>query len=206
MTAELHNLMVASIVSLAATASAPQTPASQTPITIHTDEIVLPSQAQTLAQRLKQVDASVRVRIERSQAVAAQKTVPAGVDPIFRNEPEMQYAITVLEVLKDNGRLPVTGFTTTVVQPAGSIVVDGRRIDKDIDRFRLFSPGEEYVLLLEWDAARGAFAVKKPSDAFLVSGSKVVVTGRAPYADAQAGILVPEFLARMRAAASARMP
>jgi hypothetical protein len=56
------------------------------------------------------------------------------------------------------------------------------------------------VLLLKWIAVRGAFSVDA-DDAFLLVGASVTTPGGKPYARAQGGLIVPQFLARIRAAA-----
>jgi hypothetical protein len=157
-----------------------------------------------LTDRFGQVDAAVRCRIERSQVRVVQPPdTPDTVDPALAGHPETEHTVTVLEILKDNPKLAGVGFTMPVLQPVGTAVVNGVRLVKDGCPFRPFAQGEEYVLLLTWNAARAGFTVSA-ADTFLMTGAAVTTPGNAPYAAAQKGVLAPEFLARVRAAATAQ--
>jgi hypothetical protein len=197
-------VLVASAVAVPVAAQVSTIP--QRTVTIHTDEVIPASAPQSLAERLSQVDAAVRCRIERSDVRVIQKEVPVGVDPIYGSEPETDHTVTVLELFKGNIRLPVLGFTTTIGQPIGTAVVNGTNIVRDGEKFRPFLAGEEYVLFLTWNAARAQFEVQKPADAFLLTGGVVTTSQSWPYSRGQSGAMVPEFLGRIRSASTVARP
>lgn len=172
-------------------------------ITIHTDDVVPESQPQSLTGRLAHVEGAIRARVVSSQVRAIREDVPPGVDPAYGIQPETEQTVRVLEILKDSVRFPIVGMTMTVTQPVGTVVVDGVRVVKDLDKLRPWSPGDEVVLLLKWDQTRSGFVTRTADDSFLLTSGVVWTNGHLAVSKAQRGVAIPEFLARIRSAASA---
>lgn len=169
---------------------------------IYVDLVVPENAPRTLRDRLLQVDAAIRCRVERSASHSVVRDVPPGVDPSIGTEPVTENVVTVLEIVKTSARLPSVGRTTTVLQQIGSIVVDGVRIVKHNGGFKAFKPGEEYVLFLNWNASDGAFEVVNDADAFLITGGVIVASPHWPHSRGEQGRDATQFMTSVRSAAA----
>jgi hypothetical protein len=193
--------MTALIVSLASVCALAQDSQTLRTVTIHTDDVVGPP-PQTLAERLGRADAVIRGRVVRSDVRYQREAVPPGVDPAYGIQPETEQTVEVLDIVKDHLNLPIPSRTVTVVQPVGTVIVDGVRVVKDSDKMRGWLPGEEVVLFLRWDRSHAAFTVRSENDCVLLSNGVVSTQGDSPVAKALHGVPVPQFLAELKAAAA----
>jgi hypothetical protein len=165
-------------------------------VDIHEDEI-LPAQPTTLSERVMQVDAIVRGRVQLFNVRSIRKVdLPPGVDPKYGLDVYTDHSVTVLEVLKADPRLPASG-RLQVAQAVGEAVVDGVRVRRKNDTFQQFAPGDEYVFFLRWDPSRERFRVLA-SDAFRLVDGKVESQGHAGYAKQSSGITKADFLTQLR--------
>lgn len=167
-------------------------------ITIYADEVDYGPKS--LSERVFEVDAVIRCRVESGRVKTSRKAVPAlanskyGVDlDVFTEQ-----IVTVLEIIKTSERLPKEGGRLAIAQPVGEGVIDGVRIRRETT-FKQFAPGEEYVLFLRWDESRQLFSVS-PSDAFGLKNGKVTPGGRVSHAAREAGSEEGDFLTRLRSA------
>ena len=157
----------------------------------------------TLRQRLSQVAAAVYCEIRAAK--------PFLVPPVYQRHEELADAdptmnapgvatshdVTLLDVLRSNGRVPAAGRTLTIVQPAGTTTWNGRMITVDAGFDHIFVPGERYVLLLKWNPSTGLFSVT-PFDVFQVQNGIVKTNGLSPYARGFSGSSLEALLTAIR--------
>jgi hypothetical protein len=178
-----------------------QASAPQEPITIYKDEVLTEPQPKDVMDRVAQVDAVVRCRIDKSEVtVFADSNPPPGLDPLLATDVMTEHAVTVLEVIKRAQEVPSVRSPLVVLQQAGAATVKGRLIQNPPGVFPPFVRGEEYVLFLNWNARLDHYVVAA-SDAFLISGESISTPGHKQYAAHEASASASEFLGRLRAAA-----
>jgi hypothetical protein len=202
MTLKSDSAIVVLIVSFAAAGTVAQDSQAVRTIAKHTDPIAV-LQPQTLPDRIRQADAAIRGRVVRTEVRYQREELPPGVDPVYGIHPETQQAVEVLEIVKDHPRLAIPSLTVTVLQPVGTVIVDGVRVVKDADRMRGWLPGEEHLLFLHWDRGRAVFTVASEDDIFLLNNGVVATQGHSTAARAARNLPIPEFLTQVKAAAAA---
>ena len=170
---------------------------------IYVDEVVPASAPRTLADRLAQVDAAIRCRVERNSTRVIQESVPVGVNRALSAEPVTEHTVILLEIFKTSPKLPVGNSEMTILQPVGAALIDGVDVVKEHGTFRAFAIGQEYVLFLKWDSVLGEFEVNTSADAFLLTGGSVATSEDWPHSRGEQGIPVSQFLAHVREAAKA---
>lgn len=163
-------------------------------ITIFEDEVE--DGPMSLSERVFEVDAVIRCRVESGRVKASRKAVRPGVDPKYGLDVFTEQIVSVLEVIKADERLPKDGGRLVIAQPVGETVVNGVRVRRDTT-FKQFAPGEEYVLFLSWNPSRQLFSVL-PSDTFGLKDAQVVPKGPAAYATRETGSTETDFLTRLR--------
>lgn len=155
--------------------------------------------------RLAQVDAAIRCRIEFSEVIAVPdpNSVPSGADPkVGAPFPVTQHTVTVLEVIKPDLKVPAAGGSLMVAQPVGTVDWKGYKVKVVAGKFRPFAAGEEYVLLLEWNAGLSMYYATA-NDSFRLAHGVVDTPGDAEYTRKQAGAEVAAFMRHLRTAAAA---
>jgi hypothetical protein len=193
--------MTALLVLLAAVCALAQDSQPLRTVTVHSDDVEGPP-PKTLGERVGHADAVIRGRVVTSDVRYQRDAVPVGVDPAYGIEPETHQTVEVIDVIKNHSNLPIPSRSVSVVQPVGTVIVDGVRIVKDNDRLRGWLPGEELVLFLRWDRSRGTFTVRTDNDCVLLSNGVASTQGDSPVSKAVRGLSVPQFLAELKAAAA----
>lgn len=187
---------VAVLIGLSAKPAESQQQAREPEIIIYADEA--DHGLKSLSERVFEVDAVIRCRVESGRVKTSRRAAASFVNPKHAVDVFTEQIVTVLEIIKTSERLPKEGGHLAIAQPVGDGVIDGVRIRRDTT-FKQFAPGEEYVLFLRWDESRQLFSVL-PSDTFELKNGKVAPAGRASHAVREAGSEVGEFLARLRSA------
>jgi len=108
------------------------------------------------------------------------------------------YQVSVVELLKDDGRIAPGTRTITVVR-VGGVSEDGTR-ESWTPEFEPFKQGESLLLFLRWTPQFGGYSIAYgPDGAYAIEDSVVRPFGQSPVAERQRGRPSSDLLASLRA-------
>jgi hypothetical protein len=176
-----------------------QQPASALQLRAYQDAILTPSTAATLAERVGQVDAILLVRAEGVPAVRVVPVDPAKVrfPTPYAEAPQVctQYAVRVLDVLKEHPAAGVVGTNATLLQLGGDADWQGISIHGGKPHPDLIA-ASDYLVFLTYDRDLDALMLS-PYDTYeLDSGTvRAIRSGELRYGHEIVGHSVQEAIA-----------